>query len=333
MTTSDLLSEINSSITTNGSNQITGAILRGVLTDMVNTLGANVANSFSYPNDSTTPVTTADIGKLAMNDGSGRAKVYSLSAAVDSVPGSWTVNFTSGTWSGLSSNSAINITQLSGDTTHIDQVAWRNGQTPASPLAELTLLKAAIDSYSLGVTVTLTDSNTMTISEGSTYQGLVIGVANMPEGSFSVEQLSLPECPISPTAFPLGKVIGIQDNNVIISSAAIEVYSFDGTYTLPNQNFNTATYKDINFDDPTGSEVMGFVNMVAVPASSGKVTYFDPTIYNLDSSIPYSFRHQILGLILAVNSANSTVTVLHLNALSPILNFALKAIWAGNVNS
>ncbi|MBS1686828.1 MAG: hypothetical protein JSS76_18970 [Bacteroidetes bacterium] len=331
MTTSDLLNDISTKITTNGTGQITGSVLNGVLTNMVNTLGGSGGSYFLFPNDATTPVGSDDIGKLVMDDGSGTAKVYTLSAATESVSGEWQVSFTSGIWAGLANTSAININQLSGDSIHIDKVQWRAGQTPASPLAELTLLKAAIDSYDLGLTVTLTDSNTMTISEGSPYQGFIINSSNMPDGAFSVGQLSLPAAPIAPTAFPLGKVLGLQDGNVMISAASVETYPFVGTLSLTGQNFNSATYSGLDFNDP--SAFLAYANLLAVPAGGGSVTFLDSSIYNLDGTFPYSFRHQILGLILSTNSAANTVTVLHLNALSPILNFVLKMVWTSNLNS
>lgn len=329
MTTSDLITEINNSITTNSTNQITGAILRGVLTDMVNTLANSGKNYFLFPNDTLSPVSaTTDIGKLAMNDGSGTAKVYALTPASTSIPGSWNVSLTQANWGGLSSTSAISISQLDGTNISIDQVMWRSGATPASPLAELTLIKAAIDAHDLGLTVVLVDSNNMTITEPS-YLGMIISTNNMPNDSFTVLQLSVPPSPIAPTAFPLGKILDVQGSNVLISSAAVETYTLDGTVTLTESYYNTANYTSYNYNDPDGTAFISALHFFAVPSNGGLVTYFDPTVYNLDNTFVAAFRHQELGLILSADNTNHTVTVFHMQGLSPILNFFLKAIWAG----
>jgi len=285
--------------------------------------GTGVGTYFPFPNDTTTPVTTGDVGKVAMNDGSGTAKVYALSAAVAAVAGSWQVVLNSTLQSSLNSGSGLNFTDINGNGYSVYRSSWLSG-TP-TPYAELLQIKAAIDGLGLSLTVTPNGVDTITITENG-YQGYSIKANGMPSGSFSVIQLSLAACPASPTAFPLGKIVGIQGSNVIISSNLVETYTLSGSSSLDEQVFNTANYASFDFQNNTS--IGAIASVLAVPGAGGTVSMFDLSRYTLGNAFSYSFRDQLLGLILGVNG--TTATVLHLNGLSPVLNFALKASWYGN---
>ena len=286
--------------------------------------GTGVGSYYSFPNDPTTPVLPADIGKIAMNDGSGTAKLYALSAATGAVAGSWTIQLDSSIQASLNSNSSVTITQLTNTTTTIYRSSWLTAPLPTIP-AELAMIKAALDALGLNINVTNNGVDTVTITE-SGYQGYAV-TANLPANSFSVVHLSTPASPVSASAFPLGKILDVQgtgsNSTVLISANMIETYTLTSATTIDPNVFNTSNYGSYDFRDPTTFDAI--THLIAIPDAGGTVTTFDASRYTFDFSFLYTLRDQFLGIIL--NVSGTTVTVLNLNGISPIFNLVLKDIW------
>jgi hypothetical protein len=294
--------------------------------------GTGVDSYFAFPND-TGPLafTSGDIGKLAMNDGSGTAKIYTNSPATTAVAGEWTIDFST-IWSSGQMGMNLNFTTSNGNFS-ISESSWRTSP-PGSGIDEITMITAslvtAIANYNSNntpsISLTPTPSNggaTLTITEG-TYQGINIMANNFPTDTFTVTHLSIPASPVAPTAFPLGKVIGIQGGDVLISAAMVQTYTQSGTFTVDQSIYNTANYGSYDFS--LTSTPIDIFKIIAVPADNGTVTSFDFSLYTMNNSTLYALRHQFVGIILGVNGGN--VTVLQLNGCSPIVNMVFKIAWS-----
>jgi hypothetical protein len=282
--------------------------------------------TYAFPNDPTLPVTASDIGKLAMNDGSGTAKLYQLSPAVPSVPGSWTIRLDAANWVLLSSNSSVTIDKPDGTIYTSDQGDWRAGSIPATAADELVMIKAKIDSHGLNLITGISATGDLLTIQENGYQGYRCKVNNIPSGIFTVVQLALPVCQQAPTAFPLGKIVGLKGSDVLISSSYVETYPAAASLITNNSDFNVTKYNSLDFSNP--ATMTDLLKLVAVPAANGTVTAYDLSSYNLDNSFPYAQRHQLVGLILRADS--STVTVMHINPASLVVNGFLKMLWRSN---
>src|SRR6186713_3232648 len=87
-TQQQLNTEIDGVFTANGVGSITGTNANAVLKSIAGSPG----NYFAMPKDAS--VTSADIGKLMMNDGSGTAKVYQYSSSTSEQLGRWEIKIT-----------------------------------------------------------------------------------------------------------------------------------------------------------------------------------------------------------------------------------------------
>lgn len=289
---------------------------------------------YTFPNDTMFPVTTTDIGKLAMNDGSGTAKVYKVAPAAPAVLGSWTIQINPANAGGLdldtfnSSNSSyINIKKYSGGSYSENRNGWTGGTVPATSV-ELTQLKTVIDGFISAHSLTLSTAlsgDTLTITETS-YTGFIITMGNTSNGIFTVVQKSLPPLIEAPTAFPLGKIVGLKGTDVLISSQYVETYTLDAAVTIDYSTVNTVNYASYDLSNPTA--ITNLAKLLVVPSDAGKVKLFDMSQYTVDQSLLYAMRDQLLGLVLKINGTE--VTVLHFNVLGPILNTVLKTIFANS---
>lgn len=316
-TIQNLVSEVDASITSNHNAEITGPILNGVLKSLV----GNLSNYFLFPLE--TGVTTGDIGKLMMNDGSGTAKVYQLSAATAEQKGRFVLKLED--LNDLGSDSMITIFSLNYDVS-FNRSTWRNGSTPSTALEELQLIKAYIDANTeMDNLITSIVSGELVIVEDE-YDLTQIELANFPGFSLFIDTVSRPALPATPTAFPIGKLIGIDGTNGLISTNAVETYLLDGTATINHTLFNNDT--DIDFNDV--NDLTALAGMLVVPSGDGKVKSLDPSEINFDETFISSFRHHIVGL--ALSSTSNSITVANTNHLS-FLGHILKRIAAKGIFS
>ena len=279
---------------------------------------------FTFPNDTMYPVMPGDVGKLAMNDGSGTAKVYALSSPVASQAGKWQVQLNSSNWVGIDLSS-INLDKVDNTSYFLDRNSWTGGVAPVSPALELTQIKTAIDALGTGLTTSIS-GDILTIEELPGYIGWRIAFNKISPGIFTVLKRSLPPCPAAPTAFPLGKIVGVKGADVLISSEYVETYTLSSPIIVDNSNLDTLDYH--SFDFSNSSTVLHLAKSLATPDSGGTVAPLDLSVYHLDSSLGYAMRHQIVGLI--IKADGTTATVLNLGAASPIFNLVIKIMYSGN---
>lgn len=310
-----LLNEIDAAITSNGTGAITGPVLNTVLKSLTGSLAGGY---FTFPKDIS--LTTADIGKVVMNDGSGTAKVYQLSPALPEQLGRWVIHLND--LNEIESWANFNIDSNNGSV-HFDKDDWRNGTTPTTVNEELDLIKTYIDgdpSLSLFLSVTVTGDE-MEIEE-TTYSTTVIELDGFADSTYYCDKPSRGALPAAPTAFPLGKLVGIDGSNALISNAPVETYLTDTAITIDYDLFNNNTPVDMS------SGIQGVFEtyqiLIIIPDSNGKVKSLDTADWALDSSFPASIRQHFIGIAIAAD-ANS-VTVINSNWASLVLNVIVKVM-------
>ena len=285
---------------------------------------------FTFPNDTQHPILQGDVGKLAMNDGSGTAKVYKLSDPVPPKPGDWQITLDSNTYPGLSTESILSIKNTNSTVYDISQTAWRNGTSPTTNIDELVCIKDSIDTliaaHGLSLKTELpSGSSVLTIKE-TVYAGTNISMQKVAEGTLQTLQSSLPPLLEAGTAFPLGKVVGLKGSDVLISNAYIETYTIAAGQSIVNTGFNSNALYTLDLRDNT--ILADLIKIVAIPGANGTVRSLPMDTFGFDQNTTYVFRDQLMGLILAVNGTEATV--MHINAFGPMLNIILKTIWATN---
>lgn len=304
-----LLAEIDANITANGNAEITGPVLNTVLKSVT---GNITGGFFVFPKD--VSLGESDLGKIVMNDGSGTAKVYQLSAAVAEQLGRWVLVLSD--IGDLNDKSMVKINSEN-YSSHFDRITWRNGNTPTTALDELTLIKDYIDADTNLSFLTTTFVDDELVIEENTYSATEIKLTDFSEESY-IDTTSRPALPAAPTAFPLGKLIGIDGDNALISSNAVESYALEGSLTVDNSLFNSNT--DIDLVDILDL-IPGFASHIIVPTDNGKAKALDVNDFDFSESFLRTVRHQFLGL--AIASTSNTVTV-STNYFSFIFNLFVK---------
>jgi len=311
-TPQQLNSEIDQNITSNGTEDITGPVLNAVLKSMVGSLNGN---SFSMPKDAS--VTSGDIGKLLMNDGSGTAKVYQYAAAVNEQLGEWKIAITA--LGDTFDNTSITIESFDDDNDiHFTRLDWRDGNTPANALEELEMIQDYIDNHPNAENLSTSIVNDELIISEDSYEGVQIFVINSDVEILTVVSRSLPPLPAAPTSFPLGKLIAIEGENAIISSAQVETYNLDGTLEIEHDIFNMA----MNFDLAEPEDVIAILEQIIIPAPDGKVKTLSIEDFQMNRRVFDSYRHFFIGLPIAATS--NTVTVLNLRNFFHLTNYIVK---------
>lgn len=327
-TKDSLITQINSLIKANGKNEITGPILNGVLRDMTDGL---VTPYFLFPKHAA--LSEYDIGKVVSNDGSGLAKVYAYSPATTAQTGEWQITFADN--GDLTEFSTIEIISVVGEF-EIDRDTWRDGGTPANVEEELAAIALYINNdATLSTFLSATATPTELTIEETVLKGTTIALDNFPPESLEVVTVSRPALPAAPTAFPLGKLIGIDGSNAIISSNVIQTYILDGALTVNNGFFNIMTPMDVS--DPV-SLAEELLSHIVIPSANGNARALtqDDFIIEIDGEtvdVSLTFRHQFLGFALA--ASGGTVTVYDLKQISfftsVILNLLIKSFEASEV--
>ena len=316
-----LIAQINNLIKANGAQQITGPILNGILREMTNSL---TSPYFLFPKHST--LSTNDIGKVVMNDGSNTAKVYAYSPATFKQNGKWTITLSS--LDDLNDQSQLNISnQRSGMT--VNREEWRQGLIPETVSEELNMMGKYISGkieFSLSHNIS---GNMITFIE-KVFNTTTIRQNNFPDGALQVITPSAPALPAAPTAFPLGKLIGIDGNNAMISSNSVETYTVEGSITLNPSFFSSIG--NINTSDPDKlyEEMMQFI---IIPAEGGgaralKKTDIQPA--GDDKMSLENIRQQFLGV--AIEASGGFVKVYDLKQFSLIASVFLNLVRKDVIN-
>jgi len=314
-----LISQINSLIKANGNNEITGPVLNGVLKDMTNGL---VTPYFLFPKHAS--LTEYDIGKVVMNDGSGVAKAYAYSPATVAQTGEWKISFEEN--GDLTILSAIEINSVVGDFA-IDRDTWRDGSAPADAEAEFAAIADYINGdVDLSAFLSATATPTEVTIEETTLKGTSLALDTFPAQSLEVVTISRPALPAAPTAFPLGRLIGIDGDNAIISSNAVQTYTLDGTLTLNNNFFNIITPLDTSDPDAL---LQSLLKHIIIPSASGNARALteDDLVIEIDGEmvdLSLTYRHQFLGI--ALGAAGGMVTVYDLKQFSFLGNVLLNLL-------
>ncbi|HLP33581.1 MAG TPA: hypothetical protein VK202_08920, partial [Bacteroidia bacterium] len=279
-------------------------------------IARNTNNYFLFPKDA--GVTSGDIGKLMMNDGSGTAKVYQLSPATDPQKGKWVITMED--IGDLSDESEIYIDSVTFSQS-FTRVDWRDGATPTTVAEELGLIKDYIDDnapFNANLTATLV-GDVLTIEEIA-YDGTQIQFDHFEtnEGLY-IDTVSRPALPAAPTAFPLGKLIGIDGSNAIISSNLVETYTLEGSLTIPHDKLNFETDLDFLGMEDLWELIEGFL---IVPDADGKVKAVNADDFNFDNYFFSTYRHHFLGI--AIYTASSSVTVYNLTGISALISMYVR---------
>jgi len=320
-TKENLLAQVTAQITSNGNNEITGAVLRSVMESMAHTLhGANFAYK-AHPS-----LTPADIGLLVMNNGSGEAVRYAYRPPSDEVPGQWRLT--------LEVQDHLVNTRLVIDSGEgyfeIDRDTWRDSSTPANEEEELEAIRDYINNHSeLSTFLSASmDGDDLLITEQG-YNDTEVRLSGKSD-LLTVEVASVPRLPAMGTAFPLGLLIGLEGDTAIIAHGMVETYPLEGSITIEHQFYDTMGSLDLS--DPESLLMETLAPMLVVPASNGKVKALNLDDLTVDSDpfTPKHFRTQILGIALAVKTGS--VTVLNARMFSPFIGLGIR-LYAGGMFS
>ena len=317
----NLIQEINNSIKQNNVGAITGLMLNGVLNDMTTTLSGS---DFLFPAEP--GLSDSDAGKLVMNDGSGTAKVYELSAATSEQLGKWIIQPLH--FSDISSNSLIQITTKDNSVTAV-RSNWIAGRTmPTNISTELGYIRDYLQSNSAltGLSFNVsTDGSSLTIQE-LTFMGTVVFVSGFDNFPLTIVCDSVAALPRTPAYFPLGKLVGVDGNQAIISCNPIQEYTLavPGSINVMNSLFS------YNNDIPLKLQSLeDLAKHIILPADGGAVAPVDiiNTFIGIEGSFLSIFRFHVVGI--AIASTNTSVTVLNLQPSTLIGSIIIKLARSG----
>jgi hypothetical protein len=321
-----IITQINNLIKANNNNEITGVILNGVLREMTNSLSTPY---FLFPKHDS--VSESDIGKIVMNDGLGTAKVYAYAPVTTEQLGEWKITLSD--INDLTDDSELEIISNTFNTT-INRVTWRNGNTPTTVTEELELLRDYINSM-MPIPVAFLSASVsgdeLTIEE-TTFHATKIKKDGFPLGALVVVSVSQPALPAAPTSFPLGKLIGIEGSNAIISNKTVETYQLDAPITFNNNFFNIVG--NIPYTNP--QELIGeLFKLAIIPSSNGNARQLTASdiqpLNGAEASFDLVFRHQFLGI--AIATSGNSVTVYDLKHFSLLLGVFLNLARHSVVNA
>jgi len=278
---------------------------------------STVASTFRFPRHA--DLSNNDAGKLVMNNGDGLAKVYQLDGPTDEQLGSFILKLED--MADLTDSSSIIVESALGEV-EFDRVEWRDGNTPADEAGELALIKDFIDNdgtLSTFLTATI-DSGTLVIAE-TTMHSTIISLNGWPLYSLEVAVTSQPAAAAAPAGFPLGRLVGIEGDHAIISSAMVETYTLEGAFAVDNSIFNSGH----DFDLASDADLAVVMKHVMVPAANGKVAPLALTAGEvLDRDFFNTYRHQFVGV--AIHASGTEVTVMRLSYLS-FLSHGLRRMY------
>ncbi|MCF8462132.1 MAG: hypothetical protein K9G46_15525 [Flavobacteriales bacterium] len=264
-------------------------------------------SSFLFPKHG--DLSSNDIGKLVMNDGDGLAKVSQLADPLTEQLGKYIIKLTD--LGDIIMNSSVRI-ETGAVEVYMERDTWRNGNTPTDALAELNLLKDYIDAdatLSANFTTSIVDDEL--VLEEIAMLSSEVRLSDWPDFSLEVVVTSQPASPAAPVGFPLGKLLGIDGSNAIISSELVETYILESAFSVSHELFNSGYELDIT----SGADLTKLTDHIIVPAANGKVkpaglAYEDM----IDSHFINTYRNQFVGV--AINTSGMEVTVMRMSYLS-----------------
>jgi hypothetical protein len=268
--------------------------------------GASQA-SFRFPRHA--GLSGSDAGKLVMNNGDGLAKVYQPDGPADEQLGHYILRLSD--LGDLTDSSSITVTGTLGEV-EFDRTEWRDGGTPADAIEELGFIKDFIDNdatLSTFLTATI-DSGTLVIEETS-MQSTSIALSGWPMYSLEVVAVSRPAIGAAPAGFPLGRLIAVEGDHAVISSAAVDTFALAVPFTVEHAIFNSGHALDLASDD----DLAVVLRHLMVPAADGRVAPLALTAADmLNRDFFNTFRHQFVGV--AIHATATEVTVMRLSHLS-----------------
>lgn len=315
-----LEAQIDASIKSNNTAQITGPVLNTILKGMSSTLYGSV---FLFPADASLNA-EEDKGKLLMNDGSGTAKVYQLSEALPEQNGRFV--FKINDLNDLSDNSAIEIESSTSEVV-FTRIMWRGGIIPETTLAELQLIKNYIDGQSTLAFLTTSIVSGKLVLQENMFSSVLIKTKDFPFGALFVDTPSRPAISPAPSAFPLGVLLGIDGGNAIISSNQVEKFLLDGSFNVNNGLFNNLT--DVDFENI--EDLSNAMQHIIVPSNNGKVKPINAADLNFDNDFLKTFKYHFVGIALA--SDDETVTVMNINQISFVVSFLVRMAQKGLIGN
>ncbi|MCF8276759.1 MAG: hypothetical protein K9J17_08500 [Flavobacteriales bacterium] len=264
-------------------------------------------SSFLFPKHG--DLSSNDVGKLVMNDGDGLAKVSQLADPLPEQLGNYIIKLTD--LADLIDDSAIDI-ETGGIQVYFNRIDWRGMVTPADPLAELNLIKDYIDAdatLSANFTTSIVDDEL--VLEEIAMLSSEVKLSDWPDFSLEVVVTSQPASPAAPVGFPLGKLLGIDGDNAIISSELVETYTLESAFSVSHELFNSGYELDIT----SGADLTQLTNHVMIPAADGKVKPAELAYEDMiDSHFINTYRNQFVGV--AINTSGMEVTVMRMSYLS-----------------
>lgn len=294
-------------------------VLSGINSGVIN----GVTSTFTFTKHPTLLLT--DIGKLVVNQGDGLAIVSNLSPELPEQKGKFVIKLANLT--DLQDSSELEFDTSVGSWS-FSRVDWRMGSTPASVLEEYGLIKAYMDAqpyFAAFLTVSIV-ANDLVIEE-TTMNNTRIDSADFPDGSIEVDKVSRPISPAAVTGFPLGKLVGIDGNNAIISNEVVETYMSETPIAVNNALFNS----DLPIDFYDQATLLSVLQHIMVAGADGKVRPAMSLTTNLDDSFLPTYRSQIVGI--AIAAAGTEVKVIKLAYASTFFHFFRVGRTKGLFNS
>lgn len=281
---------------------------------------ASGGGSFIFPRRP--DLNIADIGKIVVNAGDGAASVPVPSPALPPQTGRFRVRIEDINY--LEDFSTINIeNNITGAYYSATRIDWRNGETPVTVEEELTLLKTYLEGMPGFTFLDLSIENDDLILEENEAQLTRIKLDRFPKRALYIIKPATPSIAAAFTGYPLGKLLGIDGNNAIISNGLIETYSLESPFTV-NQNLFTSD-GELNFE--TEEDFESLLNHIIIPAAGGKVKPIGLSSSEFNDHFINTYRNHFVGV--AIASTGTEVTVAKLSYLSLIFHVARRAASKG----
>jgi hypothetical protein len=284
--------------------------------------GAAPKGTFKFPKANA--LSAADIGKVVVNNGGGVATLPQLSPSLPSQTGKFriAINDLSDIWD----QSSIKI-ETEDHSYTFNRLTWRGPYIPETPAEELTILRNHLETFytSLGssnLVFSVVDANTLEIEEVAV-DATRIELNDFPGDSLTVVRFSKPETPAAITGYPLGKLVGFDGDNALISNEMVETYTLESEFTVNNSVFTTES--DLDFTTEAGFRSV--FDHLMIPTTEGKVKPAGLLPTDFNSSFPLIYRNQFVGV--AIASQGLEVTVVKLSYLSVFFHLMKQAAGKG----
>lgn len=202
---------------------------------------------------------------------------------------------------------------------HAGMSVWEPAENPE---AEAEAVAGYLNTLGLlNTTITYTPGNNYFDISGQNdnWFGITIG-----DGlDYSVTTLSEPSpaLPPAPTAYPLGKIVGVTDTRAQISAGFVETYIAAEDIVVNYEDFDLRLTELLTAD---GDSLKALFNMFIIPTDGGRVRRFDfdtdmPAATENFVNILAQYRHVALGIALSSAHAGQPIPVVNILALPTML--------------